>query len=156
MDFRQYFDDLFSYNHWSNCKYLAAICDMNAQREQCMLLMSHIIHAQQLWMQRINTGISADSVNIWREQSIEDLIKMNDDSSAEWHRFVNSSPSFHATVEYLTLDKERASNMLHEIITHVINHGTYHRAQLAKIIRNTGKKPPQTDYIIFKREIIGA
>jgi uncharacterized damage-inducible protein DinB len=38
-----------------------------------------------------------------------------------------------------------------EIVTHVAMHGTHHRGQIARILRQAGREPPYTDYIQFSR-----
>jgi uncharacterized damage-inducible protein DinB len=34
----------------------------------------------------------------------------------------------------------------------VINHATYHRGQLATLLRQLGRTPPSTDYVRYLRE----
>jgi uncharacterized damage-inducible protein DinB len=41
---------------------------------------------------------------------------------------------------------------LTDIITHISHHGSYHRGQLANMIRMSGEKPVSTDYFIFSLE----
>lgn len=38
-----------------------------------------------------------------------------------------------------------------DILTHVVNHSTYHRGQIASLIAATGTKPAVTDYIALTR-----
>ena len=38
-----------------------------------------------------------------------------------------------------------------EIITHVAMHGSHHRGQIARVLRQAGREPPYTDYIQFSR-----
>jgi uncharacterized damage-inducible protein DinB len=33
-----------------------------------------------------------------------------------------------------------------------VNHGTYHRGQVATLLRQLGVQPPQTDLILYYRE----
>ena len=39
-----------------------------------------------------------------------------------------------------------------DILTHVVNHSTYHRGQIARLIAECGVKPAVTDYIHFAYE----
>jgi uncharacterized damage-inducible protein DinB len=36
-----------------------------------------------------------------------------------------------------------------EVLVHVANHGTYHRGQVATLLRQLGKVPIATDYLLF-------
>ncbi|WP_414711827.1 DinB family protein [Sphingobacterium sp. UBA1498] len=42
-------------------------------------------------------------------------------------------------------------NKVNDILLHVFNHGTYHRAQIASEMRRNGVEPINTDYITFIR-----
>ena len=42
-------------------------------------------------------------------------------------------------------------NTVGDIVTHVTMHGSYHRGQIARLIRASGGEPPYTDYIQFVR-----
>jgi len=39
-----------------------------------------------------------------------------------------------------------------QIVMHVVNHGSYHRGQIATMMRETGIQPPATDLVMFYRE----
>lgn len=43
----------------------------------------------------------------------------------------------------------RNSYTLAELIQHILNHSTYHRGQVALLMRQLGYKPPSTDYRRF-------
>ena len=44
------------------------------------------------------------------------------------------------------------SNKLSDILLHLFNHGTHHRAQISLLLRQNNIVPPKTDYIFYKRE----
>ena len=44
-----------------------------------------------------------------------------------------------------------------QMVQHVVNHGAYHRGQVATLLRQLGATPISTDLIVFHRErTIGA
>ena len=43
------------------------------------------------------------------------------------------------------------TSTLEDILTHVTLHGSYHRGQVASLIRSAGDTPSPTDYIFFAR-----
>ena len=48
------------------------------------------------------------------------------------------------------LEKPFQDNMrVWHVLSHVVNHGTAHRAQIGAILRQFGHKPPPQDYIFF-------
>jgi len=42
-------------------------------------------------------------------------------------------------------------NSVRDIVIHVTMHGSYHRGQIARLVRASGGEPPYTDYIQYKR-----
>ncbi|MBE3554365.1 MAG: hypothetical protein IMW85_05085 [Thermicanus sp.] len=49
---------------------------------------------------------------------------------------------------------ERFTNHLEEIIHHIVNHGTYHRGNIAAMVRQLGQTGVSTDYIDDLREMV--
>jgi len=39
------------------------------------------------------------------------------------------------------------------MLQHVVNHSSYHRGQIATLLRQLGAKPMATDLIVFHREL---
>ena len=54
--------------------------------------------------------------------------------------------------EYKTINYGMYSNPLWQSLQHVVNHGTYHRGQVATMIRQHGLKPIATDLMHFYRK----
>jgi uncharacterized damage-inducible protein DinB len=42
------------------------------------------------------------------------------------------------------------------VLRHVVNHGTYHRGQIANMMRQVGAAPPSTDFFLWAMEQTGA
>jgi uncharacterized damage-inducible protein DinB len=56
-------------------------------------------------------------------------------------------------VEYKTLKGQPGASPHWQMIVHIVNHGSYHRGQVATMLRQLGAKPAQsTDMIAFFRE----
>jgi uncharacterized damage-inducible protein DinB len=52
-------------------------------------------------------------------------------------------------IEYKNLKGDAFAKPVWEILLHVVNHGTYHRGQIAAMLRQLGHVPPSTDFIYF-------
>ncbi|HMR56073.1 MAG TPA: DinB family protein, partial [Cyclobacteriaceae bacterium] len=42
-----------------------------------------------------------------------------------------------------------------QIMIHLVNHGSYHRGQVAMLLRQKGYEPVNTDYITYDRVLTG-
>jgi uncharacterized damage-inducible protein DinB len=55
-------------------------------------------------------------------------------------------------IEYKSFAGEPFTNSLGQIVRHVVNHGTYHRGQVATMLRQLGAQAVSSDLIYFYRE----
>jgi uncharacterized damage-inducible protein DinB len=114
-------------------------------------MMSHIIGAEVIWLQRINA--KAITISAFEPKTAEVLIAMNTDLTEKWMQKIaeireKSNPM---NINYKNLEGVDFSSTFEDILIHICNHGTYHRAQIAQELKMAGIKPPSTDFIIFSR-----
>jgi uncharacterized damage-inducible protein DinB len=59
---------------------------------------------------------------------------------------------FERLISYKSLRGDAFENKLIDILGHVINHSTHHRAQAGQYLKIAGTDLPITDYIFYLRE----
>jgi uncharacterized damage-inducible protein DinB len=52
-------------------------------------------------------------------------------------------------ISYVNFQGETWEYSLSQMVQHLMLHSAYHRGQLATMLRQLGKVPPQTDYLVF-------
>lgn len=148
---KEYFLKLFRYNEWANNRILEVLVSTPVQNGDILKLFSHMISAQRLWLERIlNSNIIFE---IWNTESLEGCIQMSKESSLAWIKFLEKTDeaALKKSVHYVNTKGLPFDNTVEDILAHVINHSTYHRAQLARMLRQEDIQPPVTDYIVFRR-----
>jgi uncharacterized damage-inducible protein DinB len=148
---RDYFVHLFKYNDWATRQTAESIVNLKKKNNKSEELLSHIISAQKIWLNRIlgrNTVIDP-----WHKLTQEDWIPQSIPITAEWINLLESfkENDFERRIEYTNTKGEKFFNTVKDIIVQVINHSTYHRAQIAQLVRQSGGEPAKTDYIIYQR-----
>lgn len=149
--FKDHFIHLFKYNDWATRQTAESIVGFKEKNEKSEELFSHIISAQKIWLNRIlRRDITIDP---WQKISYDEWIEQNTALTSEWINLIESfqEKDFDARVEYKNTAGEKYTNTVKDIITHIINHSTYHRAQIAQLIRQSGGTPARTDYIVYQR-----
>jgi uncharacterized damage-inducible protein DinB len=131
----------FSYDEWANKEVLAAIraaggadpssADKSSPSHRSLQLMSHILAAERLWLERLQQ--KPQSVPVWPEP---DLAQCEAEA---------------ATLGGLWLGEPWTSTIV-DVLTHVVLHSAYHRGQIATHMRASGQTPAYTDFIHSVRQ----
>ncbi len=142
---------LWAYNNWANN---SLIDKMKQEAEKtpaiCLRLLSHIMNAQLIWLYRLNE--TEPPVGVWDEHSLSECEKLHQLASLGFKEKVYyDNLKTLEIINYTNTKKEHFQNSLGDILLHVFNHGTYHRAQIASEMRKHGLEPINTDYISFVR-----
>ena len=154
---------LFDYNHWANQRALEAAAQLTDDQFTKQLGSSfssirdtlvHICGGEWIWLERFQ-GSSPSAIpndasmqtvaalrEHWKPQAEKLLAYVNGITQAELDR----------VFEYKTLNFGIYKNPLWQSLQHLANHGTYHRGQVATMIRQLGAKPIPTDLMHFYRE----
>ncbi|WP_316815410.1 DinB family protein [Pedobacter nyackensis] len=139
------------YNNWANSLLLDVLkANADSIPESCISLFSHIVNAQTIWLCRIK-GI-ASNVAVWQLNDLETCGRLMEESAnglsdLEYLEMIDTP-----VIKYTTSNGDYYETSVSDILLHVFNHGTYHRAQIAKEMKMHNIKPVNTDYIQFVRQ----
>lgn len=151
---KKYFLKLYNYNYWSNKRALGAIQKQQVSDAKILQLMGHVLAAQYLWLHRIK-GLPAPDVKLWGDYSLERLLDMAEDVGKKWIEFVERTDNFDRELTYRNYTNDPYTNNVENIMIHLVNHSSYHRAQVAMLMRQKGYEPINTDFITYDRVITG-
>lgn len=151
---KKYFLKLYNYNYWSNKRVLGAIQNQQVSDAKILQLMGHVLAAQYLWLHRIK-GLPAPDVKLWGDYSLERLLDMAEDVGKKWLEFVERNDNFDRELTYRNYTNDPYTNNVENIMIHLVNHSSYHRAQVAMLMRQKGYEPINTDFITYDRVITG-
>ena len=148
-----HFIHLFKYNDWATRATANSLKGLEKKDKRIGELLSHIISAQKLWLNRVLKREIV--VSPWDKLPIQECISQSTSVTAEWVNLLESyvDKDLDKRIEYANTKGEKYVNTLRDIIIHVINHSTYHRAQIAQRVKALGGKPAVTDYIVYQREL---
>jgi len=151
---KAYFLKLYQYNAWANNRVLTCLVKQNVESEKIRSIMGHILAAQFLWLHRIK-GLPPAEVKLWGEYTLQQLARMSDESASLWLEFVEGTEDFNRELTYLNYTGDPYTNNVEMIMIHLVNHSTYHRAQIALLLRQEKLEPVNTDFITYDRVITG-
>ena len=151
---KKYFLKLYQYNAWSNKRVLTCIKRQTVGDEKILTIMGHIVAAQFLWLHRIK-GLPPPDVKLWGSYTLDQLLGMAEEAGQKWIDFVESTENFDRELTYRNYLNEPYTNNVEMIMIHLVNHSSYHRAQIAMLLRQKGFEPINTDFITYDRVIRG-
>ncbi|HZY38856.1 MAG TPA: DinB family protein [Mucilaginibacter sp.] len=149
---KDYFIRLFEYDRYASQIILDTIVKIN-NPEKPVKLMAHMLAAQQVWINRCK-GLPAAAVILWPDWPADTLGDTINENSRQWIDFLSAQQAegFEKVIRYKDTKGNEWENKLTDILAHVINHGTHHRAQAGQHLIMAGvEQLPITDYIFFIR-----
>lgn len=151
---KEYFRKLYQYNQWANSKVVKALNAQQVRDEKILTLMGHIVAAQFLWLHRIE-GLPPAKVLLWGEYELEKVTSMAEEVGKLWLEFIESADSFNRELSYTNYVGDPYTQNVETIMIHLVNHSSYHRAQIAMLLRQKGFEPVNTDFITYDRVLRG-
>lgn len=156
---------LYDYNYWANARILDAAERLTAEEYttpvdgishgSARATLVHALAAEQIWRLRCLEGVSQTSIlsegDLPTLASLRELWKAEEASMRSGLNRL-SDDSFEEIVAFKTTGGRAFSQRLGQILTHVVNHGTQHRAEAAVILTMFGCSPGDVDLIVFLRE----
>jgi uncharacterized damage-inducible protein DinB len=151
---KKYFLKLYQYNAWANKRVLGALTRQRVTDEKILSLMGHVVAALFLWLHRIK-GLPAPDLKLWDSYELRQLQELADQAGDQWLRFVEETENFDREMTYRNYVGDLYTNNVEMIMIHLVNHSSYHRAQIALLLRQKGFEPINTDFITYDRVITG-
>jgi uncharacterized damage-inducible protein DinB len=152
--------ELYRYNSWANERTFEATAgltneqykqDMHSSFPSVRNTFVHLISVEWLYLQRVK-GISPKA--LWSASayptvaSLKDRwIELNQEQSAFIDALTEDLCNSHIT--YTNIAGKSYTYPLRHILSHIVNHSTYHRGQITTMIRQLGSKPEATDLLLF-------
>jgi len=154
---------LYEYNSWANqrtldsCNVLTGeqfTRDLGSSFRSVRDTLAHIYGAEWLWLERWH-GRIPNALPL--SSNFPDLASLRSrwtELETNLHTFISSltSSELERIIKYKNTQGVPFEGPLWPMLQHVVNHSSYHRGQIATLLRQLGAKPVSTDLIAFHRE----
>lgn len=154
---------LFSYTEWANARIIDCLRGLSEEQLTRPIessfpsirdTLAHIVMAEWIWLRRWQ-GESPTQRPPWTldAPSLQTIVENLEAIQHEREQFLNglTDEQLQRALDYRTMNGEAHTNRLGELMSHVVNHSSYHRGQLTTMLRQVGATPPSTDLIVFLR-----
>lgn len=153
---------LYRYNSWANAKILDVASKLTL--EQFLAdgeyphgglrgTLTHALFAEWIWRKRWEGASPSTGFRPEDFPTPEALRTRWLEEEKALTQFVESvsEERLNATFQYKTTNGDPKENILWEVMAHVVNHGTQHRAEAAAMLTALGHSPGDIDLIVYLR-----
>lgn len=150
---KEHFERLIQYDYWATEKIIEALTNAINYDTKCISLITHIIEAQEIWLARLTNDTKQFS-SAWPEYTLAESRVIHENNNQKMNSFVQSKTinDFNELIHYKNMKGENFSSSIKDILTHLVNHGTHHRAQIISLLKQSNNLYPTIDFIIFVRQ----
>ena len=132
---------------WADDQHLTAV---RAHMPHRLEILEHIFMAERIWLARIEGNVEAKHLQPPADGAA--LAAEWAEMHRKWQDLAAAQADWSSVVPYKTMSGIESSSPLWQIVLHMANHGSYHRGQVAAVLRAEGFTPPSTDLILWYRQ----
>jgi len=152
--------ELYEYNRWANARSLEAAStvpreaftrEVGGSFASLRGTLAHVYGAEWIWLERWR-GTSPRHLPFALDfPDVETIRSRWHDVEREQKKFVDGldGARLAEVISYVNLKGETFAYPLGRMLQHVVNHSTYHRGQVATILRQLGATPLSTDLLLY-------
>ncbi|MBX6364878.1 MAG: DinB family protein [Gemmatimonadetes bacterium] len=146
---------LFAHMEWADRRVLELLARAGGDApEPAVRTFAHVLGAERVWMLRLH-GEDSRAQPTWPVLSMEELHALAAANRAEYARYLEGLRETDLTsiLAYTNQQGQPFRTAVGDILLHVALHGAYHRGQVARMVREAGGEPVNTDFVTYVREL---
>lgn len=156
-DLLTHYREMLDYDIWANAQSLASIETIPAERrsgpayDRLTALIPHNLIARRVWRWRILEQPYENPPAWFPPMSVEQTRALMAEVDEQWKQFLPtlSAADLDRSHSYKTSEGTPHTRIIRRSLTHVFNHGTYHRGQVARLVTEHGGTRAGTDFMLM-------
>jgi uncharacterized damage-inducible protein DinB len=154
--FRRWFD----YEQDAHAKVVRSLETVPADRRsapeyrRAVSILAHIAAARRVWLYRLGITPDAPTSLFPSNPALADVVAELRRVQGIWADYLAraTDEEIGRTFEYQSFDAGRFRNRVEDILAQLFGHSSYHRGQIAMLVRAAGGEPAVTDLVYWCRE----
>jgi uncharacterized damage-inducible protein DinB len=148
------------YNQWAVHHYIKAAEQLDSEQLKRNLnssfssiheTLGHMVWVEELWFERWQGHVFTKTFNSANYPTLEFVNQqLMEIHAKQIHLLENFEPGTeNRRIRYVNFQGKIWEYSFAQMVQHLMFHSAYHRGQLATMLRQLGKVPPKTDYLVF-------
>ena len=153
MSTQDLFQRIFHFSTVSNLQLLETLRELPRAAAEEQRLITHVLQAEKIWLLRLD-GYDTGAIDVWAALPWDDAVQLAHINGEAFHAFIArlDDALLSEKTQYSTQKGDLYKNTVADILTHVSHHGSYHRGQINRLLRENGETPLRQDFIVYARE----
>jgi uncharacterized damage-inducible protein DinB len=141
---------LFECDNWAIVREFSVL--RGVENPEALKMLAHILAAKEIWFVRLN-GQDSSRLNTFPELSFSECKTLADELDNGYQRFLSAldEAALESSITYKNTKGEEFTTPIGEVLMHIVLHSSYHRGQIALLLRQNGNIAVNTDFITFTR-----
>ena len=142
---------LFVHLEWADERALQALQQSPDPPADVVRIFSHLLASEHIWLSRMSRR--EPRLAVWPVLDAEACARQARENAGEIRKWVEELPPerLGETFRYTNTSGETYAPRIDDVLLHMCLHGSYHRGQIALLLRQNGLEPVPTDYVLFTR-----
>lgn len=149
-------ESLFAHLAWADERALLALETSHGEPPRALELFNHVLGAEAEWLARLEQRPC--DIAIWPSLDLGQCRATAARNREQYAAYLShrSPNDLDRRVPYRNSRGAEFESRVEDMLIHVAMHGSYHRGQVALLIRDAGAEPNASDYIAFVRGVPAA
>jgi len=150
-ELKDHFARLVEHLEWADQRVLASLRSAPQAPAKALEIYAHILGSTHAWISRMYG--TPPRIAVWPNLTLDECERVAAENAAQLKKIVEAitGDALERGITYRNSAGDEFTSTLEEILTHVMMHCSYHRGQVAFLIRAAGNTPSPTDFIFFAR-----
>jgi uncharacterized damage-inducible protein DinB len=156
--YRRWFD----YERDAHAKVLVSLETVPADRRttpefrRAVAIFAHVVAARRMWLGRFGVAPPMTGPLFPENPDLGHVAAAWQEAQELWSKFLASTTDadLERPFEYQSVEGSRFRNRVEDILAQLFGHSSYHRGQIAMLVRAAGGEPAITDFVFWCREAI--
>lgn len=124
--------------------------------KKAVSILGHMVAARRVWLARFGIAPPPKGSLFPENPDLAEVTANWREAEGLWKSYLSglTDAEIAKSFEYQSFDGGRFRNTVEEVLTQLFGHSSYHRGQIAMLVKASGGTPAMTDFIYWCREAI--